>query len=395
VTAARALRARLPRVARLAAGSAVGWGAAGTIGTLFLAGWFASDGAPAGAGASGNSTLGPTALYVALWAVATPPLLLAADRVRFAPPAASGRNAARLLALAVLVVGVALALLVAYAAVAVRWADAGSVLNLPAPALFFIGRLRENVLIGALLVAGQVALRHRQAVRARELEAARLAAQLSEARLQALSMELRPHFLFNTLNAISGMVWADPARADAMVVQLSELLRRTLEAGESPTGTLAEERHVLELYLAIQQVRFGDRLTTTLDVPDALGDAEVPRFLLQPLVENAFQHGLGPKRGPVSLAVGAARERGPDGGDRLVLRVADDGVGLPPHGTLVESTGVGNMRRRLAALYGDAQSLVLRHRPSGGTEVVVTLPYGVPAAAPTARAARVGGHALA
>jgi signal transduction histidine kinase len=385
-------------VARLAAGSAVAWGAVGAVGTLFLSGWFtpdgAPDGAPGGAAAGGATTLGPTALYIALWALATPPLLLVADRVRFAPPAASARNAARLLALAALVGGVALALLIAYAAVAVRWADAGSVLNLPAPALFFIGRLRENVLIGALLVAGQVALRHRRAVRARELEAARLAAQLSEARLQALSMELRPHFLFNTLNAISGMVWADPARADAMVVQLSELLRRTLEAGESPTGTLAEERHVLGLYLAIQRVRFGDRLTTTLDVPDALGDAEVPRFLLQPLVENAFQHGLGPKRGPVTLAVGAARERGPDG-DRLVLRVADDGVGLPPDGTLVESTGVGNMRRRLAALYGDAQSLVLRSRPAGGTEVVVTLPYRVPAGAPPGPAVPAGAHAMA
>jgi hypothetical protein len=166
-------------VARLAAGSAVAWGAVGAVGTLFLSGWFtpdgAPDGAPGGAAAGGATTLGPTALYIALWALATPPLLLVADRVRFAPPAASARNAARLLALAALVGGVALALLIAYAAVAVRWADAGSVLNLPAPALFFIGRLRENVLIGALLVAGQVALRHRRAVRARELEAARLA----------------------------------------------------------------------------------------------------------------------------------------------------------------------------------------------------------------------------
>jgi signal transduction histidine kinase len=398
VIAAGALRARVPRIGRLAAGAALGWGVVGAVAALFLSGWFAPDGGAPRASARGAAALAPTLLYVALWALVTPPLLLVAERVRFAPPALSARNAARLALLAALVGAAALGLLVAYAAVAVRWADAGSVLNLPEPALFFLGRLRENVLIGALLVAGQLALRHRRAVRARELEAAQMAAQLSESRLQALSMELRPHFLFNTLNAISGMVWADPARADAMVVQLSELLRRTLEAGESPTGTLAEERHVLGLYLEIQQVRFGDRLAVTLDVPDALGAAEVPRFLLQPLVENAFQHGLAPKRGAVALAVRAAREPAP-GGDRLVLRVADDGVGLPPDGTLVESTGVGNTRRRLAALYGDDQSLALRRRDGGGTEVVVAIPFraveGRAAGGPPRRAPASAAHPAA
>jgi signal transduction histidine kinase len=326
--------------------------------------------------------LGPTLLYVGLWAVATPPLLLLVDRVRFARPAWRGANVARAAALVALVVALALALLLAYALLATRWGEAGSVANLPEAALFFMGRLRENVAIGALLVGGHLAARHRRALRHHELEAARLAAQLSESRLQALSMELRPHFLFNTLNAISGMVWADPAKADAMVLQLSELLRRTLEAGESPTTTLADERHVLELYLAIQQVRFGERLTVTVEVPETLAGAEVPRFLLQPLVENAFQHGLAPKRGPVWLGVSAVRD-----GDRLVLRVADDGVGLPASDAIIESTGVGNMRRRLAAIHGDAATLTLRPRPGGGTEVEVLMPFGVvaPAEAPTAR----------
>jgi LytS/YehU family sensor histidine kinase len=131
---------------------------------------------------------------------------------------------------------------------------------------------------------------------------------------------------------------------------------------------------VLALYLAIQQVRFGPRLTVTVDLPATLDAAEVPRFLLQPLVENAFQHGLAPKRGPVSLAVRAVRVSDAVG-ERLVFVVADDGVGLPAADALVESTGVGNMRRRLAALYGDAQSLVLAPRAGGGTEVTVTLPF--------------------
>jgi signal transduction histidine kinase len=366
------------RFGHLLAGAALGWAAVGALATLFLAGWFGEE----GGGPRWGDVAGPTALYVALWTLATPGLLLVAERVRFARPA--GRpghrvrtlapNLARAVALGAVVGGTAVVLLLAYARLATRWADGGAVVNLPEPALFFMGRFRENLLIGALLVVGALVARHRRAERARELEAARLAAQLGEARLQALSMELRPHFLFNTLNAISGMVWADPAKADAMVLQLAELLRRTLEAGESPTSTLAEERHVLTLYLAIQQVRFGPRLTVTVELPPALDAAEVPRFLLQPLVENAFQHGLAPKRGPVSLQVRAER-RCDAAGDRLVLVVADDGVGLPAADALVESTGVGNMRRRLAALHGDAQSLVLAPRPGGGTEVTVTLPF--------------------
>jgi signal transduction histidine kinase len=365
------------RLTRLAAGSTLGWGAAGALAASFLSGWLTTD----PRGAPREAVVGPTLLYVGLWAVATPPLLLLVERVHFSRPARRLGNAVRAAALVTGVVALALALLIAYATLATRWADAGSVANLPEAALFFIGRLRENVAIGALLVGGHFAVRHRRALRRRELEAARLAAQLSESRLQALSMELRPHFLFNTLNAISGMVWADPAKADAMVLQLSELLRRTLEAGESPTTTLADERDVLQLYLAIQQVRFGERLAVAVDVPPACEGAEVPRFLLQPLVENAFQHGLAPKRGPVSLSVHAACD-----GGRLVLHVRDDGVGLPPDATLVESTGVGNMRRRLDALYGGAGTLALRARPDGGTEVEVAIPYRAapPAAAPTA-----------
>jgi signal transduction histidine kinase len=375
MSAAAPRTARGARVRRLAAGAALGWGATGALAASFLSGWLTTD----PRGAPREAVLGPTLLYVGLWAVVTPPLLLLAERVHFSRPTWRLGNAVRAAGLAAGVVALALVLLLAYAMLAARWAEAGSVANLPEAALFFMGRFRENVAIGALLVGGHFVVRH--PLRRRELEAARLAAQLSESRLQALSMELRPHFLFNTLNAISGMVWADPAKADAMVLQLSELLRRTLEAGESPTTTLADERDVLQLYLAIQQVRFGERLAVAVDVPPACEGAEVPRFLLQPLVENAFQHGLAPKRGPVSLSVHAACD-----GGRLVLHVRDDGVGLPPDATLVESTGVGNMRRRLDALYGGAGTLALRARPDGGTEVEVAIPYRAapPAAAPTA-----------
>jgi hypothetical protein len=244
------------RFGHLLAGAALAWAAVGALATLFLAGWFGEEGqAP-----RWGDVAGPTALYVALWALVTPGLLLAAERVRFARPA--GRpshfvrglapNLLRAVALGAVVGGTAVALLLAYAGLATRWADGGAVLNLPEPALFFMGRFRENLLIGALLVAGR-SWRGIAARCARRARGGSTAAQLGEARLQALSMELRPHFLFNTLNAISGMVWADPAKADAMVLQLAELLRRTLEAGESATSTLAGGAARARALPAIQQ----------------------------------------------------------------------------------------------------------------------------------------------
>jgi LytS/YehU family sensor histidine kinase len=170
------------------------------------------------------------------------------------------------------------------------------------------------------------------------------------------------------------MVWADPAQADAMVLQLSELLRRTLEAGESPTCTLAEERHVLALYLAIQQVRFGPRLTVTVDVPAELDAAEVPRFLLQPLVENAFQHGLAPKRGPCRSTWARRACRTPPVTGSCSSSPTTGSGSLRPTRSW-RARGWATCASRLAALHGDAQSLVLAPRAGGGTEVTVTLPF--------------------
>lgn len=353
------------RTGTLVLGSILGWSIVG----LFIAMFLATGEHAARETAPWRAVLAPTAQYLAWWALLTPVLLRVSGVLALVTIGWNRGTFLRVAALAGAVVLTAIAQLLGYAFTAEWWAGVSSVVDLPEPAMFFVGRFRENVLVGALIVGAQQLWYRRHQAAQRELEAARLAAQLSESRLQALSMELQPHFLFNTLNAIAGMVWQDPAKADAMVLQLSDLLRRTLEAGSSPTSTLAEEREVLELYLGIQQVRFGDRLTVTVDLPPSLDDTVVPRFLLQPLVENAFQHGLAGKRGPISLVVEARGE-----GEHVVVRILDDGVGLKPAEALVESTGVGNMRRRLAALYAEGSSLSLANRPTGGAEVRIVLP---------------------
>ncbi len=366
---------------RVLAAAAIAWTIAGVLVLLFLG----ERSLPGTDPRSWPSLLQPTVVFVALWAMWTPPLLGASGRLAFVRPAWRLRNVWVAILLGMLAVSAAFLHLLAFAAVVTALTDAGTLTSLSDGTLLFIGRLREDIAIATLLVSGQHLLRQREDARRRELDAARVAAALSESRLQALSMELQPHFLFNTLNAIAGMVWQDPAKADAMIVQLSELLRRTLEAGKSPTSTLAEERHVLGLYLAIQAVRFGPRLTVTFDVPESLQSVVVPSFLLQPIVENAFQHGFAGKAGAVSLIVRVEHR-----GDRLVVTVLDDGVGIDTHATPREGTGIGNMRRRLTALYGDAGELSVSPRNGGGAVVRVSFPVQFVVPADRSTHARVG-----
>jgi two-component system LytT family sensor kinase len=207
-------------------------------------------------------------------------------------------------------------------------------------------------------------------VHRRRLELARAAdleRSLLRARLHALDLQLRPHFLFNTLNAITALVRSEPAQAERMLITLAHLLRVTLgRTGEEVT--VADELEQLDLYLDIQRVRFRDRLDVQVDVDDDVLSAYVPGMILQPLVENALTHGLGPKTGPGTVRVSVQRD-----GDTVVLRVVDDGVGLPPSGPR-ERTGVGNTRARLRALYGDAQSVTLTSLAAGGTRSEVHLP---------------------
>jgi sensor histidine kinase YesM len=200
------------------------------------------------------------------------------------------------------------------------------------------------------------------------LRAARLETQLVQAQLQALRTQLQPHFLFNTLNAISALALADPAQAKLMIARLSDFLRLTLEEHHSPQVPLSRELQVLECYLGIQRVRFQDRLTTRFDIPDEASRAAVPNLILQPLVENALRHGLLAKPSGGALHISARRE-----GDSLLLRVDDDGLGLHDHAS--EGIGLGNTRARLRVRFGEAATLALTRRPEGGTRAEVRIPF--------------------
>lgn len=217
--------------------------------------------------------------------------------------------------------------------------------------------------------------------RDREVQAARLAAQLEEARLGALRMQLHPHFLFNSLNAITVIVRdRDTATATRLLEQLGEMLRRVIRTDRPHEVALADEVEFARRYLEIERARFPDRLRTEYDLDPALLAAAVPDFILQPLVENAVRHAVARRSGPTLLRIAARRERGD-----LVLTVTDDGPG-PGDAARHRPEGVGlaNTRERLRTLYGDRGRLALRGRPEGGTVAEVRLPYHEAKAEPEA-----------
>jgi signal transduction histidine kinase len=198
--------------------------------------------------------------------------------------------------------------------------------------------------------------------RARELRAAQLESALSEARLEALRLQLNPHFLFNTLNAVSELMYDRPAAADEMLSRIGALLRATLSAG-AQEHRLADEWKLLALYMDIQRARFGDGLDAQVQGDAALDELRLPFLLLQPLVENAIEHGgVGDRRW---VRVEAAREA-----ERLILRVRDGGGGVARAG---HGIGLGNVGARLRHLYGDEAGVRLDTSPNGGV-VTVWLP---------------------
>jgi LytS/YehU family sensor histidine kinase len=205
--------------------------------------------------------------------------------------------------------------------------------------------------------------------RDREAQAARLHGQLSEARLNALRMQLQPHFLFNSLNAILVLVRdQESTRAARMLELLSDMLRQVLRSDQSHETTLEEELSLIAQYLAIEQVRFSDRLQIRFEVPAELRLAIVPRFILQPLVENALRHGVAERSDSALIEIGAHQV-----GEELELWVRDDGPGpADPRGTGV---GLENTRARLVTLYGERAALELSAAPEGGTIARIRIPY--------------------
>ena len=204
----------------------------------------------------------------------------------------------------------------------------------------------------------------------REVAAADLRTKLSEAQLEALRSQIHPHFLFNTLHSISTLMHRDVDAADSMLTRLSDLLRLTLKHRGENEITLRDELSLADHYLGIMSIRFGDRLTIaqTID-PDTL-DALVPQFLLQPLLENALQHGVATTSGPARVEISARAENG-----RLSVAVCDDGRGGPStHRGERHGMGLSNTRLRLEQLYGRDQSLTLEKLPERGTRITVEMP---------------------
>jgi signal transduction histidine kinase len=221
------------------------------------------------------------------------------------------------------------------------------------------------------IVGVGTALKYMHEARAKELNAAQLETRLVEARLHTLQRQMQPHFLFNTLNTISALMHRDVDAADAMIARLSDLLRMSLERVGVQEVTLKEELDFLSKYLEIEQTRFRDRLTVAFDVQADVLDALVPNLLLQPLVENAIKHGIGPRPTPGQITVRARRN-----GALLELDVQDNGVGLSAARLTDFNRGVGlsNTRSRLDHLYGSLHRFEFRQPAEGGLLVCIAIP---------------------
>ena len=217
-----------------------------------------------------------------------------------------------------------------------------------------------------LILGGQAAVVYQRMYQQQRVTSAELEGRLAEAKLEALRLQVHPHFLFNTLNAISAFVDADPERARRMIVRLGELLRRTLQGGTAAELPLCRELELLRPYMEIQRIRFGDRLSIVLDVANGTETAMIPTLMLQPLVENAVEHGVSRTTSGAQVRLRAVRE-----GDRLRLEIVDNGPGLAGGGNGI---GLANTRARLEGLYGSAGQLQLADS-SDGTRVTIQLPF--------------------
>ncbi len=235
---------------------------------------------------------------------------------------------------------------------------------------FLVGDGHSNLMVYWSLLGLWNGAHYYRKFQEQALAASRLEKSLAQARLGALQMQLQPHFLFNTLHAISTLMQRDVPAANRLIVRLSDLLRLTLEHAGEQLVSLQKELELLEQYLEIQRTRFQDRLTVRMDIDPETLDARVPCLILQPLVENAVRHGIAPLSRPGRIEVRAHRQNG-----TLRLEVCDNGAGLKPEEGSREGIGLGNTRARLLQLYGRSQSLRMHNAPTGGLVVSVDIPF--------------------
>jgi len=224
----------------------------------------------------------------------------------------------------------------------------------------------------ALILTVTYLIDARERIARQTTEAAQLNDELSRAQLAALRGQMEPHFMYNTLNSIAGLVRDERGNeAIGMIVGLSEFLRRASEDSHRSQVTLVEEVEYLQRYLDIQKLRFGDRLQVRVDVPSELLRAQVPSLLLQPLVENTIKHGIAKRIAGGTVRIVATRQN-----DALLLTIHNDGPVLPADWQPTQiGVGIGNLRTRLQILHGEKSGLQLRPASGGGVEVIVNLPF--------------------
>lgn len=246
--------------------------------------------------------------------------------------------------------------------------------------LFFFNMPTALMSYATILLVSH-ALVYYQQYQEEELKASRLKAELAEAQLQitqaqlqALKMQLHPHFLFNTLNSVSALLDEDVEAADEMLARLGDLLRMTLTNSGAQEVTLQEELEFLRCYLEIERVRFQDRLTIQMDIDPQALDALVPNLILQPIVENAIRHGIASRINPGRIEIRAARA-----GDALQLQVKDNGPGIQTKSDLAvtsrEGVGLSNTRARLKQLYGPRHRFELSDAVGGGLLLTIEIPF--------------------
>jgi two-component system, LytTR family, sensor kinase len=231
----------------------------------------------------------------------------------------------------------------------------------------------SNDLIGFTVIVGAYSFYQRLRIaQAQQLASAELQTKLVQAQLENLRLQLQPHFLFNTLNTISAVMYEDIRAADAMIAQLSDLLRLTLRASRAHEIPLAEELEITRLYLDLMQKRFENKLYVSYEIDPTLNSSLVPQLILQPLLENSLRHGMKAGSSAMDISIVALRENG-----SLILQVSDTGSGIgdiDPSGVFGRGLGLSNIRDRLAHLYGDRQHFSISNRASGGAEVTLRVP---------------------
>ena len=245
-----------------------------------------------------------------------------------------------------------------------------ALLGTPVPFVVVLTTLLAAMLwmsASTVMRAARTLYAHAQA-EALDASAARVAA--GEARLSALQARMNPHFLFNALNTVAALIRTEPARAERVTENLSDVLRLTLARTDSASGSVADEVRYVRAWLAIEQERWGERLRVNWTIDPKAEAAALPPLVVQPLVENSLRHGMGSRIDGVTISISIARQQ-----DDLVVVVADDGGGFPP--APEERTGLGNLRQRLSAIYGERASLLVGS-PSRGAEVTVRTPFEEP-----------------